>query len=404
MSVKNFLSGKRGNVRHFYATVIRGEVSDATIQGYLRAASQIVDIWTQTDERIETLIAQGTSAWEAYRQLGYPLAFIRSARAYQVFIKEFLEADAAFEPDTAGYLPQITYEQTNALGYQMLSALHDAVATFNDPTYTPEITLPLLFGPRIENEGSPCPITHLQGNIAAAREVREWAAGLITQYENAVQQASNPVPAEISAHITKLKGRLAQADSQLRVGIDFAGQVSQGEATPEMHMQVEDQLWAAMEQFFLLNQVVAMPELLLPNRSTFPGADVNSPAKLYHDQPIRPDDLWRFSVPSARNELRGTEMGTREMDELWRRLGGVIPARAQQYLNEVEAAVARDDAYVVAAMANCPYEPIYRTRRPLTVVGTSIPAGYEFHWNFHQGYVEFKQRFGRTNSWQECME
>ena len=41
MQAKSILGEKRGAVRHFYATVIRGEVSDANVQGYLRAASQI---------------------------------------------------------------------------------------------------------------------------------------------------------------------------------------------------------------------------------------------------------------------------------------------------------------------------------------------------------------------------
>ncbi len=36
MQAKSFLSEKRGAVRHFHATVIRGEVSDSSVQGYLR--------------------------------------------------------------------------------------------------------------------------------------------------------------------------------------------------------------------------------------------------------------------------------------------------------------------------------------------------------------------------------
>lgn len=85
-------------------------------------------------------------------------------------------------------------------------------------------------------------------------------------------------------------------------------------------------------------------------------------------------------------------------------MGGVLSAGAQQYLNEVDAAVARGNAHVIAAMANCPFEPIYRTRRPLEIEGTSVLAGYKFHWNFHRGHVESAQRFGCTSGWQECME
>ena len=75
-------------------------------------------------------------------------------------------------------------------------------------------------------------VVTIQRMITAAHEVHEWVAGLIAQYANATHHATAPVPAEISAHITDLQGKLAQAHSQLRFGVDLAGQVSQGEATP----------------------------------------------------------------------------------------------------------------------------------------------------------------------------
>lgn len=45
MQAKSFLGTMREHVRHFYASSMHGEVSDANIRGYLRAASQIEDIW-----------------------------------------------------------------------------------------------------------------------------------------------------------------------------------------------------------------------------------------------------------------------------------------------------------------------------------------------------------------------
>ena len=150
------------------------------------------------------LIEQKVAPWEAYAQLRYPLAFIRSARAYQVFVKELLAADAATDPETAGYLPRVTYDQANALCHEIQPNLQRAIAALNDTAYVPDVPLPLVLGPRIESEGQPCPVAHLQGMIAAAREVREWAAGLTAQYENAVTSATGSVPAEVSAHVTAL--------------------------------------------------------------------------------------------------------------------------------------------------------------------------------------------------------
>lgn len=401
MQAKSFPGEKGGAFRHWYATIVRGEVSDAAIQGYLRAVSQIEELWQQTDEKLAELTAQGVPPWEAYAQLRYPLAFVRAARTLQVFVKELLAADAAFDPRTAGYLPRITYDQANALCQQLQPALQDTLDALGDPAFVPESSLPLVLGPRVEYGGQPCPVTHLQGIIGAAREVREWAAGLIAQYEQAVNQAAIPVPEEIAVHIAALHARLAQADFQLRFGIDFAGQVSQGEAPPEMHMQAENSLWDALQGYFLLNQAVAMPESLRSGRS---GGRSRSAPGSYHDRRITPDDLWQVATPSARNELRGTEFGRREMEGMWQHLEGILSARVQQYLDEVEAAVARGDIYAIAAMANCPYEPIYSTRRAVEITGISLPADHEFHWNFHRNGIESTRHFGRTESWQACPE
>lgn len=402
MQAKSFLGEMREAVHHFYVTTIRGEVSDANIQGYLRAATQIEEIWQQIDEKVAGLIAQGVAPWEAYKQLGYPMAFIRAARAYQVFVKELLAADAAFDPGTAGYLPRITYDQANALCHQIQPTLQYALAALNNPNYVPEVALPLQLGPRIEDEGRQDPIAHLQGMISAAREMREWAAGLIAQYENAATQATTPMPTEISAHITALRSRLAQADSQLRFGSDLVGQVSRGQATQQLHEEAENSLWDALQNFFLLNQAVALPELLRSNQSKTTGGRQGKSGRAYRDRSIRPDELWRVASPSARSELRGTEFGTEEMAEMWRKMGGILSAGAQQYLDEADAAVTRGDVNMIAAMANCPFEPLYRARRPLDIAGTHVPGGHEFHWNFHRGHLESSPRFGRAPSWQEC--
>jgi hypothetical protein len=403
MQAKSFLGEMRAEVRHFYATVIRHEVSDANVQGYLRAASQIEDIWQQIDEKLALLLSQRLP-WEAYAHLNYPLAFIRAARTYQMLVRELLVADAAFDPETAGYLPQVTYDQANAWCHQIHPCLQRAIAALHDPNYMPDIVLPLMLEPRIENQGSPCPVTHLQGLIAAAHEIRTWAAGLIAQYINAVNSTHIPLPAEISAHVTMLESQLAQADTELRFGIDLAGQVSQGDATPQLHEDAEERLWEALQQFFVLNQVIARPGMLQHHQLRTAMLQPTTQGKVYRDQRIHPNDLWRVASSSARSELRGTKFGTKEMEELCEKMGHILSAGAQRYLDEVEAAVARGDAYINGAMANCPFEPFYRTRRPLEIAETHVPANYEFHWNFHQGHIESQKRFARVPEWKECDE
>jgi hypothetical protein len=403
MPVKSFLGEIEEGARHFYATALRGEVSDANVRGYLRAASQIEDLWQQIDDKVAERIAQGTPPWDAYHQLRHALAFVRAARTYQVFVQQLLAADGAADPATRGYMPRVTYDQANALCHHIQPHLEHAIAALMDSQYQSDGHLPLRLGPRIEAEGKACPLPHLQGMIAAAREVREWAAGLIAQYENTVRQAAIPAPAEVSTHIAALQGRLAQVDSQLRFGTDLVGQISQSGATEELHERAEDSLWAALEGAFLLNQAVAAPELLRA-ASARPQHAPGTPRRVYHDQRIHPNDLWRIAAPSARAELRGTDFGRKEMAEMCEKMGGILSAAAQQYLDEVEVFVERGDAIRIAAMANCPFEPIYRARVPLVLAGAHVPARHEFHWNFHRGHIESSPRFARAPTWQECEE
>ena len=398
---KSFFSEMRDGLHHFYATTLRGEVDDANIRGYLRAATQIEEVWQQIDAKRAELLAQGTPPWDAYRQVGYPLAFIRIARTYQVFVKELLAADAASDPKTAGFLPQVTYDQANALCHQIQPALQQAIAALHTSGSVSDVTLPLPLAPRLESEGKPCPVAHLQGMLSAAREVREWAAGLLAEYSNAVQRASQ-APETIRKHLTALQGYLAQGDSQLRFGVDLVGQVSQGEATPQLHEEAEDSLWEALQMFFRLNQTIALPVLL--NQQSMGVSQASQPHKVYRDRRIRPDDLWQIAAPSARSELRGTRFGTAEMAEMSEKMGGILSAGAQQYLDEVKTAVECGEAVMVLAMANCPFEPLYRAHRPLTLAGAHVSANYEFHWDFHRGHIDAKPRFTRVSDWQECEE
>src|SRR6266536_5852256 len=133
MPVKSLFDSARESSRKLYASVLRGEVSDANVRGYLRMTSQIEDIWTQVEQKVATLIAQGANPWDAYAQAGFALAFVRAARTCTVFVRELLAADAAADPSTAGFLPQVTYEQAEVLCTQIQSNLERAVMALNDP-------------------------------------------------------------------------------------------------------------------------------------------------------------------------------------------------------------------------------------------------------------------------------
>jgi hypothetical protein len=405
IQARNFIGELRESARPFYAATTRDEVSDANAHSYLLAVMRIEEIYHQIDEHIAALLSQGIPPWHAFSWFRYPLAFIRAARTYQVFVRELLAADAAAHPQMVGYLPRVTYDQANALCHQILPNLQRAVLALNDANYVADVALPLTLGPRIESEGEPCPIPHLQGMIATAREIREWATGLLAQYDTAISTATKQQPTTIVSHRSAVQGLLAQADSQLRFGVDLVGRIPQGNVNPELHEEAETSLWNALQSFFLLNQAIASPEVLHAAhkaRQTKPLQAVKP--KTYQDRRILPEDFWVVAAPSARSELYGSKFGTEEMDKLCRKMDYTLSARAQCYLDEVSRAEARGNAVMIAAIAKSPFEPLYKARHSLTIGGTQVPANHEFHWNFLSDDIEVASRFGRVSDWQKHEE
>ena len=428
------LTGLFDNARRIFEAKVQGRVSDATIRGYLRAGSQIENIWIQIDARIDELVSKGVPPWEAYPQLRYALAFVRAGRLYVVFVRELLKAEEVAHPADADYLSRVVFDQADALCKQIEPSLNNALAALNDPMYIPNIAVPFALGPRIEYD--PCPLSHLQGLINSAREMQRWAAGLFAKYENTMTAASN-VPTFVTEDMNTLRGMLAQADFQLNFGTDLVGQVTPHDTTFELRKQAEDALWNAMQGYFFINQVVADPALLqskqpLPNVPTLttPGMAATTPGmasspQQYLDRRVSVDDLWNLlaSISARSDYYQQQALGVNpyrdsapseivdlalEMEELHNKLHGVLPATAFQFLDEIKAAAARGDVEVITSWAECPYDPIYRANTDLVLVGERVPRGYEFHYNVHEhnyhGGIQMAPRFSRSSFREEEIE
>jgi hypothetical protein len=258
MENSGFTDDRRNSARDFYGQARDGEINDAPLRRYLQLAPQIEEVWQQVQGHVEARVAQGIAVWNAYAEVGYALACIRTARAYLVLVSKLL--NAAANPHTAGYLPRVTYEQANALCQHISPNLQRAMHALNKPEFVPDVVLPLHLGPHLEAHNYP--LTHLQGMIAATAEIRAWATALLAHYDNAINAAPTPVPATITAHRSALQSVLAEADSHLRFGVDLVGQIAQGNTPPQTDEEAEMSLWNALQNFLLLNQAIAAPEAL----------------------------------------------------------------------------------------------------------------------------------------------
>jgi hypothetical protein len=237
-----------------------GAVNDATIQGYLRAASQLEDVWQQIDDKVDALLLEGLPPWEAYATMGYALAFVRACRMNVVFAQQLLKAEAATSNTGTGYLPRITYDQALALCEHIEPTIEEAIKAAANPRYTlPQSALPLRLGPHVGDGYQSFPLSHLQGTIGAAQEMRDWTAGLLAKYELALQATKEPVPPQVATHLERMKSELGLGDFHLRTGVDMVGQISQGQVTEMLQRKAEGLLWEAMEGFYSTSQLIAMP-------------------------------------------------------------------------------------------------------------------------------------------------
>ncbi len=92
MPAKSFIGTMEVAARQFYATAMRGEVSDANVRGYLRAAGQIADIWQQIDQRIADVLVQGSPPWEAYRRIAtHSPSSVRPGPTRSSFVSSWLQ-------------------------------------------------------------------------------------------------------------------------------------------------------------------------------------------------------------------------------------------------------------------------------------------------------------------------
>ena len=238
-----------------------GEVSDITIQGYLRSASQLEDIWQQLDDNVNALITEGTAPWDAYSKVAYALGLIRACRINVVFVQGLLKANALVNPATANYLPRLSYEQALALCQHIEPLIEESLKASANLAYVPMgYNLPLAFGPRVRPSDQHLPLAHVRGFIEAAQQTRDWAAGLLAQYELALNAPKKQVPQPIATHLAQMKRELELGDFHLRSGVDMTGSISSGQQVPdELSTKAEDLLWEAVESFFKVSQLVAFP-------------------------------------------------------------------------------------------------------------------------------------------------
>lgn len=261
-----------------------GTVSDATIQGYLRSASQIEQVWQQTEEKVQNLLFEGKTPWDAYAELGYALAFVRVCRLHVLFAQELLKANAASNQVNAGQISKLTYDQALVLCENIEPMLEEAIKA-SGSSYRVS-SFPLTFGPHIQSDRVPVP--HLQGVVHGVQESKSWVEGLFAQYELALPKGGIPVPKEVNDHLVSLRNEMDLAQFHFQSGVDMVGMASQGQTTNELAKKADGLLWEAIEGYAQVVQLLARPgRKIQPAKSPNPLAEEQR-IQQYRPEPVKP--------------------------------------------------------------------------------------------------------------------
>ena len=254
---------------------LHNEASSASLQGYVHQGTQLEQIWQQAEEKVTELTLQGLTPWEAYSAMGLALAFVRACRLNVVLVQKLLEGA---DPKNTGSIPRATYDQAAALGELFEPCMEEAIKAL-DTRYVSRYRIPLRLR-RTTYEGRPTAL-HFLGMMAAGRETREWAAGVVAQYEVAIEAPRLPIPQAITAHLEAMKNQLALGDFHLESGMNLIGGIRDGKQVAEaLCVQGENLLWEAMEGFYQVSQLVAYPGARL---SAAPGAPAPAPERRHTD-------------------------------------------------------------------------------------------------------------------------
>jgi hypothetical protein len=278
--------------------------------------------------------------------------FLWQARAYSMIGDHLLQADAIADPKTAGYVPEVTFTQVRELYLQVPAALQRSKRSFSDAHFQSDKELPMPLKQRGFTED--WPMGYLRGLCSAS-------AALLHYLEVTWRP---PYAESVSAQLEGIKEKVAllkQALASLQSG-KLRTQAAMDEACAA--------LWSCLAQLFLLGQLLAMPSLL--ESSSLSGFDVTA-------QSISSEDRWILSHPEVATQQQGNREVEAQLKKFWEQKGWRTTYKQERYLAQCETLLQEGSLKMVGYQPQCPFVPIYRALRSVSILDSVINAGVSFY-------------------------
>lgn len=358
------------------------EVDASTLEAYHGAGRILADEQLAAELHRHNLSAAGLTSWTVPVHMQIYFASLWNAFVLQTIGDQLLEADYRLSPSTKGHLP--AYTSARAHGYyrqveKWMNLAHQAKEN-------PQFVMPVSLLPA-NLQGTTNPKASAKaGHIKRYLEGLLSAACLLRAHSNTLLEnlAREPSAESDDAIMNQLRQRQAHANMTLEYGMQlWSNQNTQG-----IYQKVEKNLELAVQHYFILGQFIAMPRLLLKhNTPPIPEAitSIIPPVAVQIAQPELPADMdiWCLTDSSVQHTT-DRQRRSLMLAAMWQAdpapdKARTIQSRLNQALEQGEIDFAsRNDGKRVGHFHQCPWAPIYISKRPLMIGGDPLRANQKF--------------------------
>ena len=348
---------------------LAGEVSTDTIEAYRAAGASAYGLLVEAEQERSALEVDDYWSVPAAQQTFFLATW--NAFVLQTLADAFIEADSAFDPGTAGFVPPVTARQAVDLYGDVEQWLVRARQAQADPEYQLDLYVPAELPEWVEVE--PCPMAHLHAMITAARKLREHA-------RIAVADLQGRAPETRRADVARIESLLAAVETKSDYADQLHAQLHRGEsASQDLHERIEESIKDALEKGFLVGQLAAMPQI-----EQYVSGSVPAPKRRLPGPGERGFDPWCLTDRRSRSSWQRDPQAARAVDNLWRY--DPDPRRTLELQGAIDAAL--DSGQIDYAtdtsgrrLGNyfcCPWSAVYVAKRPLEIGGKRLRPLQQF--------------------------
>ncbi|WP_157429856.1 hypothetical protein [Actinomadura oligospora] len=355
------------------AAKLKGEVRSDTLESFRRAGGVAYAEMQKAETLRQRLAEEGANLWHVEPGVSSQLLCSWNAFVLQSIGENLLDADYSADPRTVGYVPPVTHTQVTDCFGQVESWSSRARQAAGNPALDVSATVALPADLPEWAEAAPCPLPHLRGMLAAARAVRSHAEVALGVFEASVQDAEK--------HARDLQ-RLRQLAAEGSTASDYAEGLLEADPDPGLHEAIEERLQRALEAFYHLGQLTAMPSLIA--RYDTGEVPVTTATKKLATPDSSAFDPWCLTSPLERTKWRKDPRAHQSIKELWE--FDTAPAATLRIQDEIDAA--KDTGAIDYAKTGsgstlgsyfcCPWGAIYVVRRAVTINGRRLRQGQQF--------------------------